>query len=62
MARAKKASHPITIRMEQDLFDRMEDFCERSGQPKTVAIERALTEYIDNYDKMMERAKEGKHG
>ncbi len=56
MARAKKASHPITIRMEQDLFDRMEDFCERSGQPKTVAIERALTEYIDNYDKMIERA------
>ncbi len=62
MARAKKASHPITIRMEQDLFDRMEDFCERSGQPKTVAIERALSEYIDNYDKMMERAAGRKEG
>ncbi len=60
MARAKKASHPITIRMEQDLFDRMEDFCERSGQPKTTAIERALTEYIDAYDKLMERATERK--
>lgn len=56
MARAKKESHPVTIRMEQVLFERMTEFCERSGQPKTVAIERALTEYIDAYDEMMQRA------
>ena len=54
MARQKKESHPITIRMEQELFDRMNDYCERSGQSKTVAIERALTEYINSYDKRME--------
>ena len=46
--------------MEQGLFDRMEDFCERSGQSKTVALERALTAYIDAYDKMLKRAKKGK--
>lgn len=56
MARPKKESHPITIRMAQELFDRLNDFCDRSGQPKTVAIERALAEYIDAYDKMMEQA------
>ena len=60
MARQKKDSHPITIRMEQELFDRMTEFCERSGQPKTVAIERALTEYIDAYDAMMQRAEKKK--
>ena len=50
MARKKKNSHPITIRMEQVLYDRLEEYCKRSGQPKTVALERALTNYIDKYD------------
>ena len=56
MARQKKESHPITIRMAQELFDRLNGFCDRSGQPKTVAIERALTEYINAYDKLMKHA------
>ena len=51
MARPKKDSHPITIRMEQKLYDRLEEYCKQSGQPKTVALERALTNYIDTYDK-----------
>lgn len=61
MARPKKDSSPVTIRMEQKVYERLNAFCERSGQPKTTAIERALTEYIDAYDKLMERTTEGKH-
>lgn len=56
MARPKKESHPITIRIAQELFDRLNDFCDRSGLSKTVAIERALTEYINAYDKLMKQA------
>lgn len=55
MARPKKPNHPVTVRFEQELYDRLNDFCERSGQPKTVAIERALKAYIDDYDEMMEK-------
>ena len=51
MARARKDSHPITIRMEQELYDRLEKYCKQSGQPKTVALERALKDYIDKYDR-----------
>ena len=54
-ARPKKPNHPVTVRLEQELYDRLNDFCERSGQPKTVAIERALKAYIDDYDEMMEK-------
>ena len=61
MARPKKDSSPVTIRMDQKVYDRLNTFCERSGQPKTTAIERALTEYIDAYDKLMERATKGEH-
>ena len=61
MARPKKDSSPVTIRMEQKVYERLNAFCESSGQPKTTAIERALTEYIDAYDRLMERAKERRH-
>lgn len=57
MARAKKESQPVTIRMAKDIFDRLNKFCEFSGQSKTVAIERALAEYMDGYYKMMNSTK-----
>jgi len=49
MPRLKKDNHPISIRMEQDLYDRLNQFVEDSGQPKTVAIERALEMYLNDY-------------
>lgn len=55
MARPKKENHPVTVRMEKQLYDRLNDFCERYGQPKTVAIERAVKAYIDDYDDMMKK-------
>ena len=55
MARPKvKDSQTITIRLESSLFERLSDFCDRSGQSKTGAVERALEMYIDDYDKKME--------
>ena len=50
MARPKKENHPISIRMDKAVYDRLNEFCEVSGQPKTVAIERALVAYISNYN------------
>ena len=49
MARPKKDNVPVSLRIEIELFDRLNQFCEDSGQPKTVAMERALTMYIDDY-------------
>lgn len=45
MARPRKENHPISIRMDKAIYDRLNEFCEVSGQPKTVAIERAISEY-----------------
>ncbi len=55
MAREKKENVPVSIRMEKQTYDRLVKFCEESGQPKTVAIERAVNLYIDEYNKKMER-------
>lgn len=55
MARPKtRDTQTITIRMDSTLFDRLCNYCDRSGQSKTTAVERALAMYIDDYDKKME--------
>ena len=41
MAREKKENVPVSIRMEKQTYERLAQFCEESGQLKTVAIERA---------------------
>ena len=55
--KTKKCSYPVSIRMNRELFDRLSTFCDESGQSKTKAIERALSNYIDEYEKVMARAR-----
>lgn len=55
MARPRKDSRPFSIKMDTETYDRLREYCEKSGQPKTVAIERAVNMYIDDYEKKMER-------
>ena len=49
MGRPKKDNHPITNRISTSLLERLNQFVEDSGQPKTVAMERALSIYMDAY-------------
>lgn len=54
MPKPKKDSHPLTLRMDKPTYDRLTVYCEDSGQSKTIAIERAINMYIDEYEKKME--------
>lgn len=58
MAKAKKVSQPLSIRMDKLTFDRLNEYCEDSGQSKTVAIERAINKYIDEYEEKMKLLEE----
>ena len=51
MPKPKKESHSITLRMDKQTYDRLSVYCEDSGQSKTIAIERAINMYIDEYEK-----------
>ncbi|MCQ2438633.1 MAG: ribbon-helix-helix protein, CopG family [Oscillospiraceae bacterium] len=55
MARPQKPNKSVAIRMDIDLYERLNDYCERSGQSKTTAIERALAMFIDDYDEKQAR-------
>ena len=49
MPRPKKDNYPLSLRIEKNVYDRLTQYCEDSGQTKTLAIERALMAYIDEY-------------
>lgn len=51
MPRLKKDNTPTSFRLATDVYERLSKFCEESGQPKTVAVERAINMYIDDYAK-----------
>ena len=49
MARAKKDGRYVNYYIEREVYEKLETYCEEVGQTKTVAIERILTRYLDNY-------------
>ena len=51
MPRTKKETIPCSFRLSAAVVRCLETFCLDSGQSKTVAVERALMMYFDDYDK-----------
>jgi predicted DNA-binding protein len=58
MARQRKDGTYLNVRIETAIYNRLEALCEDAGQTKTVAVERALTEYLDNYERKQQMLKE----
>ena len=58
MPRPRKDNHPLSMRIDQEVYERLKQYCTDSGQTKTMAIERALTAYIDNYYNQQNKFKE----
>lgn len=46
MPRAKKEGTYLNIKLRQDLYDRLCEYCEESGMPKTSVTEKALDQYL----------------
>ena len=49
-ARPKKNGTYLNVCIETPIYERLEAFCDDAGQTKTVAVERALTAYLDDYE------------
>ena len=50
MARPKKNGTYLNVCIETSIYERLEAFCDDAGQSKTVAVERALGAYLDDYE------------
>ena len=64
MARPKKNGTYLNVCIEAGIYDKLAVFCGKSGQSKTTAVERALKDYLDMYERQQEllRELEGKNG
>lgn len=51
MARPKKNGTYLNVCIETPIYEKLERLCEDAGQTKTVAVERALTLYLEDYEK-----------
>lgn len=49
MPREKKDNHPITIRMEASIYEKLNEYCRETGLTKTAAIERAIDLSISDF-------------
>ena len=50
MARPKKNGTYLNVCIETPIYERLVNLCEDAGQTKTIAVERALLAYLDDYD------------
>lgn len=50
MPSSKKEDQPLSLRMELGTYKRLAAYFEQVGQTKTVAVERAINRYIDEYE------------
>lgn len=49
MARPRKDYKILFCRIERGIYEQLDKFCERTGQTKTVAVERILGSYFQDY-------------
>lgn len=49
MARPKKDASSAHFYLDNSLQERLEKYCEETGQSKTLAVERMLTNELDKY-------------
>lgn len=49
MPRQKKDAKILNIKLAKEINDQLEQFCEESGISKTVATEKILSKYFEEY-------------
>ena len=56
MPRKPKDYKFLSIKLDHQINDRFERYCDIEGRTKTTAIERILKAYLDEYDKNNDNA------
>lgn len=58
MARPKKNGTYLNVCIETSIYEQLNELCAEAGQSKTVAVERALTDYMEDYKKKQQMLRE----
>lgn len=55
MSKPKKEYIPLHIKADAAVMRRFESYCNEVGQTKTLAMERILTAFLDEYDEKRDK-------
>lgn len=58
MARPKKNGTYLNVCIETSIYEQLNELCAEAGQSKTVAVERALIDYLEDYRKKQQILRE----
>ena len=58
MAKPKKNGTYLNVCIDSDIYDKLEQVCKSAGQTKTIAVERALSAYLEAYEDMQRKLRE----
>ena len=59
MPREKKDANNFACKLDREVFEKLEEYCQLSGQSKTAVVERAVQKYLKkNLEKMREFSKQ----
>lgn len=51
MSRTKKDAKILNIKLDREIHEQLEQFCDESGMTKTIAVEKILQHYFEEYFK-----------
>lgn len=51
MPRIKKDAKILNIKLDREIHEQLEQFCDESGMSKTIAVEKILRRYFEEYFK-----------
>ena len=57
MARPKKNGTYLNVCIDSSVYNRLDKFLQDAGQAKTVAVEKTLTAYLDDFEEKQRRLK-----
>ncbi len=49
MSRTKKDAKVLNVKLERSVHEKLETFCDETGMTKTVATEKILANYLNDY-------------
>ena len=59
MPREKKDAKNFACKYNREIFEKLDEYCQLSGQSKTAVVERAVQKYLKkNLEKMREFSKQ----
>lgn len=49
MSRVKKDARFLNMKLDREIYDRLEKFCEETGMTKTMATEKIMDQFFEKY-------------